>query len=521
MSSLSLSEKRAAKRRAKPFPFMALPSELRLKIYDYYFEGGGEVIDLDPDNYKNFHKKLGIQRTCRTIYREVSHYFYSSRSFRIFPTHPGKYFKTKKPLLARMKPSSRSLITSLELRLGPGWSKPPRGWIVTPALGLNECVNVRRLTVMVECDPSDGIFNGFRRSHGFYESFSQSLLIEVLDQMPWVDTVTFDAWSSVKKSGAMMRGLLDVTAANNRKITWGPERGWTDGPDEEDKPHSTLEHFSTTANRPITIQKMPLDTSTYSMALLRVDGRRWNELRRLHAQIRTQEAADGSSYLEMGHTKVMCVVTGPTEPQRRGGAGGQSKEAAVTVNLVVAGFSSVDRKKRGRNDKRTQELEATIAKAVSANLHTHLFPHSSISISLHVLSQDGSLLAALLNASTLALIDAGIPMTDYIAACTAGSTSTYAAADDGADPLLDLNTQEEQELPYMTVGTLGLTDCVAVLVCESRVQVSRLEGMLAVGVDGCKQVRQFMDRVVKEKGQQMVQEGVVERGTGLDLEMES
>ncbi|KAJ0317837.1 hypothetical protein Brms1b_004654 [Colletotrichum noveboracense] len=261
------------------------------------------------------------------------------------------------------------------------------------------------------------------------------------------------------------------------------------------------------------------------MALLRVDGRRWNELRRLHAQIRTQEAADGSSYLEMGHTKVMCVVTGPSEPQRRGGAGGQTKDAAVNVNIVVAGFSSVDRRKRGRNDKwvppRNQELEAAIAKAVAANLHTHLFPHSIISISLHVLSQDGSLLAALLNASTLALIDAGIPMTDYIAACTAGSTSTYAAADDGADPLLDLNTQEEQELPYLTVGTLGLTDRVAVLVCESRVQVSRLEGMLAVGVDGCKQVRQFMDRVVKEKGRQMVQEGAAEKGTGLDLEMES
>ena len=32
---------------------------------------------------------------------------------------------------------------------------------------------------------------------------------------------------------------------------------------------------------------MPLDTSTYDLALLRVDGRRWNELRRLHGQIRT------------------------------------------------------------------------------------------------------------------------------------------------------------------------------------------------------------------------------------------
>lgn len=106
---------------------------------------------------------------------------------------------------------------------------------------------------------------------------------------------------------------------------------------------------------------MPLDTSSYSLALLRVDGRRWNELRRWHAQIRTQAAADGSSYLEMGNTKVMCVVTGPADQQsaRRAGAtvgaqpqrSEQEKEAEVAVSIVIAGFSSVDRKRRGRGDK--------------------------------------------------------------------------------------------------------------------------------------------------------------------------
>ncbi|KAH7207082.1 3' exoribonuclease family, domain 1-domain-containing protein [Fusarium oxysporum] len=267
---------------------------------------------------------------------------------------------------------------------------------------------------------------------------------------------------------------------------------------------------------------MPLDTSTYSLALLRVDGRRWNELRRLHAQIRTQDAADGSSYLEMGHTKVMCIVTGPSEQQvqRRGGQQAPRDTAAINVNVVVAGFSSMDRKKRGRNDKRIQEIETTIANAFTSNLHTHLFPHSSITISLHVLSQDGSLLAALLNATTLALIDAGIPMTDYIAACTAGSTSTYAAGDDTADPLLDLNNQEEQELPFLTVATQGDTDQVAVLVCESRVQVSRLEGMLVVGVDGCKQVKQFLDQVVKDKGAEMVKEGAVEKNDAMGMDLD-
>jgi len=107
-------------------------------------------------------------------------------------------------------------------------------------------------------------------------------------------------------------------------------------------------------------------------------------------------------------------------------------------------------------------------------------------------------------------------MTDYVVACTAGSTSTYAANDETADPLLDMNHQEEQELPSLTVATLGETDRVAVLVCESRVQVSRLEGMLAVGVDGCKQVREILDQVVRDKGRRMIQEGTVEKGTGVE-----
>lgn len=161
-------------------------------------------------------------------------------------------------------------------------------------------------------------------------------------------------------------------------------------------------------------------------------------------------------------------------------------------------------------------MEATLSKAFAATLHTHLFPHSQIAISLHVLSQDGSLLAALLNAASLALVDAGIPMSDYIAACTAGSTSSHGASDEAADPLLDLNTQEEQDLPFLTAGTLGATDRVSVLVCESRVQLGRIEGLLAVAVDGCKQIRGKLDEVVKEKGRKMVTEGAVEKGVNMD-----
>ena len=96
---------------------------------------------------------------------------------------------------------------------------------------------------------------------------------------------------------------------------------------------------------------MPLDTSIYALSHLRIDGRRWNELRRFHAQISTQAAADGSSYLEMGNTKVICTVSGPAEVRRGAAGGGQDEKAGINVEISIAGFSGVERKKRGRGDK--------------------------------------------------------------------------------------------------------------------------------------------------------------------------
>jgi hypothetical protein len=225
---------RPKRKKQPPFRFFDLPSELRLKVYEYHFSNIEEVLDLDHDNYKRIHQKLSIFRTCRQIYTEASHAFYSTHTVRIFPIW-GKFFKSKKPLLARMSANQRASMTTLELRLGPGFNRPPRGWVVNDALGLKGCVNVRRVKVFVECDPSNDIFKGFRRSDGFYEKFSQDLLEGVLNEMPWCKVVEFDANPSVKKSGAMMTGLLSITTKMCCKLAWGPEKGWDDG-EEPEKP---------------------------------------------------------------------------------------------------------------------------------------------------------------------------------------------------------------------------------------------------------------------------------------------
>ena len=224
--------------RPRPFRFLDLPSELRLKVYDYHFASTGHVLDLDSDNYKRIHQKLSILRVCRTIYAEASYFFYSTHPVRLFPAVPGRFFKTKKPLLARMKPGQRACINTLELRLGPGWSKPPRGWEVNAALGLSQCVNVTKIAIFIECDPGNDIFKGFRQPGGFFETFSKKLLTGVLEEMPWVQRVEFDAWPSVKKSGALVTGLIELVTSRGLKINWGPERGWTDADEVEPPPVS-------------------------------------------------------------------------------------------------------------------------------------------------------------------------------------------------------------------------------------------------------------------------------------------
>ncbi|KAF7864003.1 hypothetical protein EAF04_006968 [Stromatinia cepivora] len=212
----------------QPFPFLSLPSELRTKIYTLIFAPFPPVIDLDPTTFSiiHRHKLLSLFHVCKQVYNESSHHFFSTYTFRIFPVHPGRYFKTKKPLLARLPSHYRNSITTLELRLGPGWNNPPRSWIVSPLLGLSDCTSVRVLKIFVECDPSDAIFKGFRVGDGFYEGFCQELLEGIFRDVKGIQTVEFDAFPGVKRSGDMMNGLREVVERHKKVVGWGPERGW-------------------------------------------------------------------------------------------------------------------------------------------------------------------------------------------------------------------------------------------------------------------------------------------------------
>ncbi|KAL9597009.1 MAG: hypothetical protein Q9219_005435 [cf. Caloplaca sp. 3 TL-2023] len=229
MSSTPESYKQqSSKEPKKPFPFFSLPTELRSKILSYLLRTDTRTIDLDPTNHRSAPARLNLFLVCKRFGYEAYHVFYGGHTFRIFQTHGRFLGKRTEPLLARLPSYYRSALTSLELRLGPGWSDPPKPWYVSGRLGLEDCTSVRTLRVFVEVDPSSPVFKGFRLNRDFFTDFSGALLRGVMERLPVLETIEFDAYPSVDRHGALMSRLLDDARKADKRIAWGSEREWGD-----------------------------------------------------------------------------------------------------------------------------------------------------------------------------------------------------------------------------------------------------------------------------------------------------
>ena len=142
----------------------------------------------------------------------------------------------------------------------------------------------------------------------------------------------------------------------------------------------------------------------------------------------------------------------------------------------------------------------------------HLYPRSEIAINVSVLSADGGdssphhdrvhaerlgILPTAINATTLALIDAGISMLDYVTSISIGLHLTQ--------PLLDLSSPEEADLPTLVVAALPASGKVTLAQMETRLHVDRFEEMLLLGVEGCGVIKNELDRVVRERTRKAVE----------------
>ncbi|XP_063696335.1 exosome complex component RRP41 [Culicoides brevitarsis] len=220
---------------------------------------------------------------------------------------------------------------------------------------------------------------------------------------------------------------------------------------------------------------------------LRLDGRRANELRRVRCRLGVFSQPDGSAYLEMGNTKVLAAVYGPHQAKKA-----NHDEVVVNCQYSMATFSTGERKTRPRGDRKSQEMTIHLQETLSAAIMTDLYPRSQIDVFIEVLQSDGGNYCASINAATLALIDAGICLKEYVCACTASL-----ANDDVA--LMDVsNVEEVSGGPVLTVATLPKSGKIAFMEMSQRFHLDCLPKVLECATKGAKELYEILDKAVRD-----------------------
>eukprot|EP00051_Salpingoeca_urceolata_P001185 m.39155 g.39155 ORF g.39155 m.39155 type:complete len:246 (+) comp11243_c0_seq1:44-781(+) len=222
---------------------------------------------------------------------------------------------------------------------------------------------------------------------------------------------------------------------------------------------------------------------------LRLDGRRVSEIRRVKVRLGHSSAGDGSAYIEQGNTKVLATVYGPHEAVR---SKLDHDKVVLNCEYSVAPFATSERRQRSTSDKRNVEQSVLIRSALEGTIITALYPRAQIDVFVQVLQADGGTLAASINAATLALMDAGVAMQDFVCACTAGHV-------DGMT-ILDLNQQEAAaQGPDLTVAYCSKTEQVVLSQMTSRVHAEHFGELQRLAIMGCSTLAAIFNDVVASR----------------------
>ena len=181
---------------------------------------------------------------------------------------------------------------------------------------------------------------------------------------------------------------------------------------------------------------------------LRLDGRKVDEMREVKVEAGILPAADGSAWVKHGLNVAVCAVYGPMEAHPRKIQ--RQDRAVIDVRYNMAPFSTSDRIRPGFN-RRSREISKVTADALESVVLLELYPRSKIRVEIEVLCAEAGTRCVGLTAASVALADAGIPMTDLVVSVASGKVNDVVVC--------DLNKEEdnygEADLPMGVLPNSG------------------------------------------------------------------
>ena len=228
------------------------------------------------------------------------------------------------------------------------------------------------------------------------------------------------------------------------------------------------------------------------MVLKRASGRKADELRPMSAKVGVVPNADGSAMFSFGDTVAIAAVYGPRQlhPQHMQ----DPSTGILRVNYDLLSFSVYDRKKPGPS-RRSQEISKVTEWALAPVLDLKEFPNTVIDVQIYIIQADAGTRTAGINAASLALAHAGIPMKDLVCSVALGKLDK--------DMVVDVDKSEEDfeggEGPTdFPIAKIGTGDQFSLLQLDGKIQPERVKEVIALADKSCKQIYEVQKKALKE-----------------------
>ncbi|MEK6877327.1 MAG: exosome complex exonuclease Rrp41 [Thermoproteota archaeon] len=222
---------------------------------------------------------------------------------------------------------------------------------------------------------------------------------------------------------------------------------------------------------------------------IRCDGRKIDQIRNVSIKVGVLKNADGSAYIEFGKNKILAGVFGPRDVHPKHMADQDS--GILRCRYHMSPFSVTERKNPAPS-RREIEISKVIKEALQPAVILKDFPRTVVDVFIEVLQADGGSRCAALDAASVALVDAGIPMRDIVAACAAGKV---------ADKIvLDVNDEEDKEgqadMPVAYMPNLGK---ITLMQLDGILTPDEYKRCLETAIGGCKQVYEIQKKALMDK----------------------
>lgn len=223
----------------------------------------------------------------------------------------------------------------------------------------------------------------------------------------------------------------------------------------------------------------------------RIDGRTLNEMREMTAKVGIIPNADGSALFAFGDTIAIAAAYGPKKlhPQHM-----QDPQTGILrCNYDLLSFSVYERKRPGPS-RRSKEISKVTEWALSPAIDLSAFPNTVVDVEIYVLQADAGTRTAGINAASMALAHAGIPMKDLVCSVAIGKNDK--------DLIVDLTKKEEdfeegEGATDFAVAKLANNDEFTLMQMDGKIQPALVKEVVKLATESSQKIFEVQKQALK------------------------